>query len=319
MKPLFRGLFIFFLLPLFSCTFHKSEWAHKTVVKVNSSKLPATHFAQRLAEELRPFNALAVNNKEILTKVKDRIVKDYIISVVTRDWAATHNIVVSRKELKTRIQDIRSHYPDDLSFRKALAEEKLTLITWSNKIKDSLLQKKVQLKMAQLVPRPTEAELKAYYKNNKSQFSREPRVQIQQIVVNTKDEARQILKALRARKDPEKMAKEFSITPEGQRGGHLGWIEKKVSPTFQSAFDLKIRRWGKIVKSPFGYHIFRVLAKKPKQILKFNEVRVEIFRILLEKREQAYFSTWLERQIRKASVYRNQALIDGIVAKTQGE
>ena len=138
-------------------------------------------------------------------------------------------------------------------------------------------------------------------------------------MVSTKDNARQLLKALKKKRDPGKLAREFSITPEGKKGGHLGWIEKDTSPIFESAFGFRLKKWGPIIKSPLGYHVFRVLGKKPKQIPKFNKIRVEIQRILLEKREQAYFSAWLERQIRIARVYKDDALIEGIVAKTRGE
>ena len=316
MKSLFKGFLL--LLPL-SCFYTEPDLTQKAVIKVNSSQLLASDFAKQLAEELRPFDSIAISNREILKKIKNRVVENYIISVITKNWADTNNIFISNNELEMQIQTIRGHYPDDLSFRKALAEERLTIESWKKKVKDSLLQKKVQSKVSQLIPSPTEIELKSYYDNNKTQFHKRPQVKIQQIVVSTKDHAQQVLKTLKQKKEPETIAREFSITPEGKNGGYIGWIERNTSPVFDSAFDLKLKKWSPIVKGPFGYHVFRTLSKKNKRTLKFSEVRVEIQRILLEKKEQAHFAAWLEQQLRMTRVYKDKALIEGIVAKTRGK
>ena len=318
LTSLFRGLLVYFLFV--SCTWTEPDFSQKVVVQVNSSQLLATDFAKRLVEELRAFDTLAVNNQKIVNTVKDRIVQNFIISAINKEWAKDHHIFVSNDELKNHIKNIQSHYPDDISFRTSLAKEKLDITSWDEKIKDSLLQKKIQLEIAKNIPSPTQEELRDFYKDNLHQFSQKPQVKVQQIVVNTRHHAKAILKTLKKQRgNPEDIAREFSITPEGKSGGHLGWIEKDTSPIFQLAFGLRLKEWSPVVKSPFGYHIFRILGKKKKQTLTFSEARMEIQRILLGKKQQDNFLKWLQKQVRSAQIYQDTELIANIVPQPKGK
>ncbi len=323
-KPLSGFLLLVFLLLGFlfhtACQPHEPILSHKTVIKVNSSQFLALDFAKQLSEELRPFNALAVNDHTVLTKTKKRIIDNYIISSIIKDWALTRNISVSKQEVAARTRMIQRQYPDDLSFRKVLAESKIDIKSWRENVKNFLLKEKVHMKLLKKIPPPTKDEMQSYYKENKNKFKTEAQVRIQQIVVKTRESAEQIAKALRIKKNPEKIAKLFSITPEGPRGGYLGWISKNSSSVFQLAFDLELKKWSSIIKSPFGYHIFRVLDRRPPRVrpLSDSDVKNEIQHALREHKEEAHFALWLKKEISKASVYKNEDLIKSILAQTRG-
>ena len=301
-----------------SCNFNKPDLLQKPIIQVNSSKLLASEFAQLLAKELRPFSSLALNNKEIIQRAKSKILNNYIVSSIHKEWAKTNNIFISNEELESQIQIVRGQYPDDTSFKASLTEGGQNLTSWKEDLRISLLQKKVHLKLAETLPHPTEEEIKTYYKNNSHQFYKKPQVKVQQIVLNSKHEAEEVLRLLRKGKKPDKLAKKFSITPESKDGGHLGWVEEESIHLISPPPLPRLRQWGPITKSPFGYHIFRILKKRGKEKTPFHEVHVEIKRILLEKKEQVYLSKWLEEQLQSAKIYKDEALIQGILAQTQG-
>ncbi len=74
----------------------------------------------------------------------------------------------------------------------------------------------------------------------------------------------------------------------------------------------------KILKSPYGWHIFEVMKKEPEARLSFPEAKAKIRARLSEIKAQQVFTKWLEEQVRKSSVKRNDAVIRAIKVTTRG-
>jgi peptidyl-prolyl cis-trans isomerase C len=113
------------------------------------------------------------------------------------------------------------------------------------------------------------------------------------------------------------LAKKYSISPEAEQGGMIGWLEKGASDVFEPAFRMKTGVRSPIVKSDFGFHIFEVVGRKPAHSRPYNEVKGEIKRILMEKREQSAYLAWLEEQVRLAHVFKDQDFIDALKVETK--
>jgi parvulin-like peptidyl-prolyl isomerase len=87
------------------------------------------------------------------------------------------------------------------------------------------------------------------------------------ILVETEEQAKQVLDRLAKGEQFEALAKELSKDPgSGANGGDLGWIQKgQTVPEFDKAIfeDLKPGETTKTpVKTDFGYHIIKVLARE---------------------------------------------------------
>ena len=143
-------------------------------------------------------------------------------------------------------------------------------------------------------------------------------MKLRQIVLEKDDDARRILEQLEKGASLAKLAKEFSIAPEGSNGGDTGWLPKGTLDVFDQAFKMNVGARSKILKSPYGFHIYEVLKKEPEGRLNFSEAKDKIRAILKERREQATFSSWLEEQVRKSNVKKDEALIQAIKVTTRG-
>lgn len=88
------------------------------------------------------------------------------------------------------------------------------------------------------------------------------RVHASQIVVRTRAEARALKKKLNMGGVPfADLARAYSIAPEAEQGGDLGWFEQGAMPTvFETCFSLSPGEPSEIVASTYGYHIFVVHA-----------------------------------------------------------
>jgi peptidyl-prolyl cis-trans isomerase C/foldase protein PrsA len=150
--------------------------------------------------------------------------------------------------------------------------------------------------------RASPAETRAWYDTHKSEFEAPEAVHCLQIAVRTPDEAKSALDQLRAGAPFEKVARQAGISPDARNGGDLGWFSKGTMPKVfdDTCFSLGTNKLSGVVASPYGYHVFKVLGRRPPRARKFEEVKAEAERrATAEKRAQA--ERQLLQQLRSAA------------------
>lgn len=318
-SPGILGLFIFITTLIFSgCTWSNKSVGGKPVVKVNDEVLTTKALADRLARHLKNLDALSAKDPNNVRRSKEEIISTFILNSLVKKYAAENSISINDKELESEINAFRSSYPDDLSFRRALADENLSLSDWKEELRMTLLERKVNQKVTASVKSPTAEEVSAYYNENKDRFRRADRVLLRQIVVDDLTKA-QAIRDEAKKKNFVDLAKKYSVAPEGKSGGLVGWIEKGTVDIFDKAFALPVGGMSQVLESSYGFHIFKVDAKKPASIASIDEVRPLIEQLVRGKKEQADFSSWLDVQIRQSRVLRDNSLIDSLVVETRDE
>ncbi|WP_374076557.1 peptidyl-prolyl cis-trans isomerase [Bdellovibrio bacteriovorus] len=314
-SPVNAGLFIFMSLALAGCPSSTQKLSTKPVEKVNDHVLTSKQFANQLARRLRNFDALAAKDPNNIHRVKEEILRDFLVKSLTLDWARAQSIVISETMLDNEVDKLRANYPDDLSFRRALALENLSFSEWREELRYSLVEKEVFKKLNEKVKAPSDEEIKRYYEDHKDRYKRKERIYIRQIVVDEDAKADAIKTDLKTA-DFAELAKKFSITPEARTGGVVGWIEKGsvdyFDPLFTAGSGLQT------VKSPFGVHLIRVEKKAPATTLPLEEVKSQIIRALKAQREQAEYVAWLDAQLRSSKVLKDYDLMNSIKVDTRG-
>ncbi len=153
-------------------------------------------------------------------------------------------------------------------------------------------------------PSITEREARRYYKSHKGKYKIPERVVARQIVVTSKKDAQEVLKALKSRKTRfQVMAKKYSIGPEGEKGGLLDPIYKgEEPPGFHILFALKKGQLSPIVRSPYGYHIFKLEKREKAEIFPFSQVKEEIKRHLQSSQMEGCLDKWLTLAMQKGEI-----------------
>jgi peptidyl-prolyl cis-trans isomerase C len=300
------------------CFSRESVVMDRTVLTINGHDVTTKEFAERLALRLKNYDSLHAKDETQLERAKEDTIQAFVLDRITRDYSNQQNIDVSDDELANKVKELQSRYPDDFAFRRVLADENLKFDDWMADVKFSLLQSKVFEKITSGIPAPKEAELKSLYDANKTQFQQRARVRLRQIVVDKEDDAKHILAELDKGADMAKLAKRYSVAAESVHGGDTGWIEKGTLDVFDQAFKMNVGARSRVLKSPYGFHIYEVLKKEPEGRLSFNDAKAKLRAQLIERRSQELFSKWLEEQVRKTSVKRNDALIKAIKVTTRG-
>jgi peptidyl-prolyl cis-trans isomerase C len=310
---LFIGVALYFDL-------HKRNTLSDTpLVKVNESTLTAGDFSEQLARALEEYDSVMARDPSVVEFQKNRIVEAFIHKTLLVEWAKKNNVSVSKAEIEAEMNSIRSNYPDDISFKEALFRSRQSLSSWKETISDKLLQKKVFEILMKDVPAPTEDEMRSYYNQNKESFKFAAQVRLRQVVVADEDTAQRIYHSIDNKTKFEDLAKQFSISPDAKQGGDTGWLDEGSFEIFDKAFSMKVGQRSGVLKSPFGYHIFEVIGKKPAGSFTFEEVQKKIYRILQANKENALYSGWLEQQIRNARVFKNTDAIKAIQVTPSGD
>lgn len=316
-SPAMSGLFVFLSLAfLTGCPSSYQKISAKPVAKVNDHVLTTKQFANLIARKLKNFDALAAKDPNNIHRVKEDILREFVVKSLTLDWARAQSLVITESQLDQEVDKLRANYPDDLSFRRVLAQENLSFSEWREDLRYTLVEREVFKKLNEKTKAPTDEEIKRYYEEHKDRFKRKERIYIRQIVVDEAAKADAIKVNLKTQ-DFAEVAKKYSITPEAKAGGVVGWIEKGTVDYFDPLFSAGAAL--QTVNSPFGIHLIKVDKKAPASVLSVEEAKPQIIRALRAQREQAEYVAWLDAQLRSSKVLKDYELMNSIQIDTRGK
>jgi peptidyl-prolyl cis-trans isomerase C len=131
----------------------------------------------------------------------------------------------------------------------------------------------------------TEAEMRKIYDDAAKQITSEEEVHARHILVETEDEAKQIIADLKKGGDFAAIAKAKSKDPGGAEGGDLGFFTRgQMVPEFSdAAFKLPAGQLSDPVKSQFGWHVIKVEEKRNKKAPDFDQVKPQIEQYAMRK------------------------------------
>jgi len=310
-------LLLFLSAGFLSCTQNKNNLSSQVVIKVNQQQITLQRFSLLVARRLTKAPAFVAKDPRYVEKIKEEVMAQFISYGLIQDWAQENKLSISSEDLEKEIQRVRQDYPDDLSFRRFLANEGLSFSDWRTELNQSLLEKAFFKQLRSKIPQPTDKEISIYYDVNKLRFKTKERIWIRQVVVSDQVKAETLLTDAQ-KKDLSVIASRYSITPEAKNGGLVGWIEQGTVDEFEPLFKAPLQKL-QIIKSPTGFHIIRVEKKSPPGFLPLSEVSGVILNELLAQKEQAEFLAWTDRQLRNSRVFKNTALISALKIETRSD
>jgi len=220
-----------------------------------------------------------------------KVIEKYLIM----EYGKEEGITIQDDELKTALKEIKKDYPEDV-FNAILLERYIDYDTWQEELRQDLLLRKIITTVFEGMPHVSFNETMAYYETHKNEFMRPQMVRARQIVTKSREEAEKILDRIAKGEEMEKLAKDYSITPEAKDGGLLGWIPKgRLEEDMEAViFALPINTISPIVESPYGYHIFEVLSVRAEGLKTLPEAKVDIESILTLQKRELFYGKWIE-------------------------
>lgn len=286
-----------------------------TIATINSEKVSLERFKVEFKAHNKKFRVQGTGelSAEELIWLKNRTLEQIIQNILFRQEAKKNNIGISQEELSEELLKSEVGYLED-SFDKRLEFEGLSRQEWEKGIENNLLINKLINNFVNSKVSVSDDEMLRYFDANEARFHKSEQVRALHIMVETEEEIRQIQKELRSKQnDFSGLAKEYSLGPEGARGGDLGYFEAGQMPEeFDNVFKLKINGVSDIIRTPYGFHLFKVVDKIEDRKMSFDESKKQIEQILLQELQDKAFQKWMVQLKEKSVIDINHEFLEKI-------
>jgi len=301
----------------------QKELSKDTVAVVNGVEISRADFDAVISQARQQFARMGQPiSGTRLSEIKKDVLENLIGRELLYQTSQKHGIKVDEaainNQLANQLAMLKKRFPSEAEFDKFLSKNNLSEAGMRVQLERNMAIKEFVDK--QFVQKVTisDKESKAYYESNPEYFKQPEQVQASHILIKIDSEADESQKA-QARKKIEKiqkrlqkgedfaaLAKEFSQCPSNAKGGDLGYFQhgQMVPPFEQVAFALKPGAVSDIVETKFGYHLIKVIDKKPETTIPYKDVKDKLEQHLKQEKIQKEATLYVEKLKEKAKVER---------------
>ncbi|MDR7857243.1 peptidylprolyl isomerase [Tissierella sp.] len=139
----------------------------------------------------------------------------------------------------------------------------------------------------------TEDEIENFYNQNKEKFQKPESAIASHILIDTEEKANEIIKEINEGLAFEEAATKYSSCPSKEQGGNLGEFTRgQMVPEFEeTTFSMEVDTISNPVKTQFGYHIIKLIAKNEESLSTFDEVKDQLTQqVTGMKQQEAYLN-----------------------------
>jgi len=254
-------------------------------------------------------NGLERHQDQYRNQLAEQLIGHYLIL----EYGKEKGIALPEGALQSALDDITREYGEE-AFKEALLREYVDFDQWKDQLGEQLLEFKILETVSKDVAPPTYREIEQYFKNNPAEFRCPKMVRFRQIVTRTRGEAESLLKRIKNGENMSELARQYSIAPEAESGGEVGWIARAhlEEGMGRGLFSMPQGKLSPIVETPYGYHIFRVLAIRPGIVKELPDVIEQIETKLLRQKREIFLEKWIENLGTHFEVKINQDLLNNV-------
>jgi parvulin-like peptidyl-prolyl isomerase len=259
----------------------------KVLATVNGDPITMGEFLERFARAgLKP-------EKDAELQVKEDFLNRLIERKMMLREAQRRRIKISLPEINKRIETMKTEQGKDV--KETLGGLGIDYEKWKSDVwEDMMIERLISHEVLRGV-HVSAAEIRRYYQENPQEFQRPEQVRVRQIVVATEEEAQKVLDQLQNEKaDFAALARKKSTAPEAEEGGDLGYFAMGDMPgEFNVVFGLPRGGISGVVKSPYGFHIFKLEEKRKAGRVGLEDASKEIAEKLSRQKQDLRYKQWL--------------------------
>jgi len=208
-------------------------------------------------------------------------------------------ITITTKQVDDRLVQIKKQYfgNSEKKYQQQLKQQGLSDTQIRDDIKAQLVSEQIFKKVTASAT-VTDADVKAYYDQHKSQYGVPEQRVIAHILVKTKALADKLYTQIKNGANFAALAKKYSQDPGSKNLGGKLTISKgqTVAPFDQTAFLMQTGQISHPVHTQFGYHIIKALGPiKPAKTTPFSQVKESIRQQLLQQKRNDLMTKWVDK------------------------
>ena len=304
----FPFLCLFPLLTSFSCS-PNGESKKAVVIRVGDRVFTVADIEKEVTITSIENGVLTTVIRSSINELVNRMVDDALVL----EYGKASGIAFQEIELEKAVQNIVNDYPDN-SFNEMLLSMCIDYNEWKKRLGDRLVIEKIIKEQTASLPPISHHAITSYYQERKEDFSHPSRAKFVHILTQRRKEAEAVLARLKGGVDIQELVRENSLGPGIYKDDGTHWKNKYILPAPLSdiIFSIPIGTLSKIIKTPYGFHIIKVLEREPPGLKDLLEVRAEIEKRLREKTIEKHYKVWLNELRNNYPVKVNDTLLDKI-------
>lgn len=265
-----------------------------SVATVNGDKLLVKDFARHLQLAAARSDIVWLKQPARAQAFKEKLLNDMIDETLLLQEAKRLGITATENELAEEYVNYKSQYTES-AFQDMLKAKDISYDEWKDDRRRSYIIDKLRDTVAPDATQIKESELKSFYDQNINDFKRPEEVHARQILVGKEDTAKMVHSKILSGENFAAMAQQYSISPDAKKGGDIGYFSRgSFPPIFDKiCFSLPVGSVSDVVKSDYGYQIFKVLDHRPARTIPFPEAKKLILRSLRQEGGQKQFENLL--------------------------
>ena len=296
--------------------------SEKKVAVVNGTVITQAEFDREMHAVQRRFSSMG---KPLSDSQLSAIKKDTLEGLIDRELlyqeSQKKGIKIDDAAVKEEMETLKKRFPSEAEFKNMMSVMNLTEAALKYQLMRGMaLQEFVDKELVQGVT-VSDKEIKDYYDSHPDFFKQPEQVRASHILIKVDSQADESQKA-EARKTLEKiqqklkkgedfsaLAKESSQCPSSDKGGDLGYFKRgqMVKPFEDAASALKPGEVSDIVETKFGYHLIKVVDKKPEGTIPYKDVKDKIKQHIKSEKVQEKVSSYVAKLKEKAKVERYES------------
>lgn len=263
----------------------------KTVITVGSRNVTPEEMSRDLRRMTFDIETLGHDMDSLLEPLLDRLLEHYLIL----EYGRQQGIEVADRELDNAVREIQKSYSDK-EFQETLLRGVILIDEWKEALREQLLLKKIVGKAVEGMEHVPFAEIKAYYDMHQEEFRRSASVRFSQVVTSTREEAQRALERLNRGETMDSLIEGYTKAQGKEYGGEVDWVAKgDLDESVEKViFSLPVRKISPVVETPYGFHVFEVLEKRPEGVKSFPDAIAEIEAKLHRAKQEVFVQQWME-------------------------
>lgn len=286
------------------------------VATVNGEVISRVDFEHELSRESQAMEGAAPRSPEQIQPYKQTLLETLIERLVLLQAAREAQVQVSADEVDRRVLALTSEYPAG-TFDTALAQSQTSRTELARRTREQLIVERLLTDHVFSRVAVTEEQIRRVYDENPDAWVEPEQVHAQQIVVKGLDEAKRLQQLLwQGKKFPE-LARRYSLSPDARVGGDLGFFKRgELPPAFDDAiFRLSAGQVSEVVSTDYGFHLFKLVEKRPSKKRELAEVRSVIEGKLLTTLRSERQASYVKQLRDKAQVKVNDAVLVSVTGR----
>lgn len=254
---------------------------------------------------------------QALPSIQKEIVQQLVMKELLLKQAGTGDKKKIDEELNKQIDTITQRMGGKDKLEKQLAEQGLSLATLKKDMEDQLIIRDFIEKSIPTPADPSQAEIQAFYDQNKERFTRPDMVQASHILILVPEGSDATVKAAKKKIAEDALARvkkgeDFAVVAAAvsedpgskNQGGDLGLFgRKQMVPEFEAvAFSTKTGDVSKVFETPYGYHFLKVTDKKSAGTVSLEEAAPQIKQYLVNMKRAQELQTFLKKMESDANI-----------------